>query len=242
VSVSHDVGKGVYNDLEYKYMALRAELSETQKLSESEIQEMAELSKKAVGNFDEGFLTKSKEQWVLVTRCWDGSKLRGWLYSSLERIGGTPSFLLGPGYIEPNSRADSVLKTLLSENYKKALLAFPDEDLLVGARLMDPKGFAVFKNLSDVLPRFNYKPTGEERAWGRRLAKRFGLESCYDDRSFTVKGNGEAPSVFEFSSPKAVLNKDIYELFKGLNKKAKDTLIVFGWAMAEDLLAGKFMK
>lgn len=223
-------------------MALKVELKDTHRLTETEIEEIANLSQKAQGHFDEGFLTKAKEQWVLITRCWDGTKLKGWAYSSLERIGGTPSFLLGPGYIEPNGRADSVLKNIMGENYKKALLAFPDEDVLVGARLIDPKAFLIFRNLSDVLPRFNYKPTGEERAWGRRLAKRFGLESCYDDRSFTVKGNGEAPSVFEFDSPKFSPSQEVIELFKPLDKENKDTLIAFGWAMAENLLAGKYMK
>ena len=34
----------------------------------------------------------------------------------------------------------------------------------------------VFKHLDDLIPRSGHRAVGEERAWGRRLAKRFGVE------------------------------------------------------------------
>ena len=41
--------------------------------------------------------------------------------------------------------------------------------------------------LDDVCPRPKYSPNGEERAWGRRLARRFGCDARYDDRSFRLE-------------------------------------------------------
>ena len=83
------------------------------------------------------------------------------------------------------------------------MLAFPDEDVLIGTRFTTPAGFEAFKALNDVVPRPDHKASGEERAWGRRLAKRFGVDTAaYDDRSFMAKGNGNLPEVLDHESLK----------------------------------------
>ncbi|MGK3933885.1 hypothetical protein ABI069_15175, partial [Enterococcus faecium] len=68
---------------------------------------------------------------------------------------------------------------------------------------VDPGAFAAFTGLEDVCPRPGHKPSGEERAWSRRLAKRFGAEGRIDDRSFVVTGDGSATGVFDFAPAKA---------------------------------------
>ena len=83
--------------------------------------------------------------------------------------------------------------------YRRAVLAFPDEDVLVGTRLAHASGFRAFRGLEDVVPRPDHRATGEERAWGRRLAKRFGAEGQLDDRTFVIKGDGDAAGLLDYA-------------------------------------------
>ena len=77
---------------------------------------------------------------------------------------------------------------------------------------------------------------GEERAWGRRLAKRFGVESNYDEKTFTVKANGQTGYIdFEASKPESV-DATRRELFAGVPAAKGGALVVYGWTMAEDLV------
>jgi hypothetical protein len=98
-----------------------------------------------------------------------------------------------------------------------------------------PSGFDAFKALSDIVPRPDHRAVGEERAWGRRLAKRFHVESGYDEKTFQVKGNTSGLFDYESLKPETV-PADVEALFKGLRRAKGDVLIAFGWAMAEDLL------
>src|SRR5205085_12014468 len=92
------------------------------------------------------------------------------------RIGGTPCVLVGLASVKRSSRRDAALRALVNDELRRAVLAFPDEDVLIGAKFSDPAGLQALKGLQDVVPRPGHKATGEERAWRRRLAKRFGAE------------------------------------------------------------------
>ena len=121
----------------------------------------------------------------------EGNLLRGFSFSTLERIGGTPCILLGVAEVKRSSKRDSVLKAIMGDNFRRALMAFPDEDVLVGTRMNNAGALDAFKLLTDIVPRPGHKASGEERAWGRRLAKRFGIEDGrYDAHAFTVTGDG----------------------------------------------------
>ena len=159
---------------------------DTTALSDAELAEMADLCVDREPNFDIGFLSKQREEWVLVTHAREGNKLRGYAFCTLERIGGTPSLLVGLLLVDRNAKSDQTLKTILHDQFRRALLAFPDEDVLLGARLTAPDGYRAFTGLDDVVPRLGYRPTGEDRAWGRRLAKRFGSEKSIDDKTFIM--------------------------------------------------------
>jgi hypothetical protein len=128
---------------------------------------------------------------------------------------------------------------MMGDKYRRALLAFPDEDVLVGTRLLGSEGFRAFTGLTDVVPGPGHKATGEERAWGRRLAKRFGADGRIDDRSFVVVGDGCEAGGFDFVSPKASAGSEIGVFFEGVDIGAGGRLVAFGWAMAEDLAAGR---
>jgi hypothetical protein len=130
-----------------------------------------------------------------------------------------------------------VLRAMMLDQYRRAVLAFPDEDVLVGTRFNNAGGFEAFKTLLDIIPRPEHRVTGEERAWGRRLAKRFGIESNqYDDRNFIAKGDGGLSCLFDHESLKPEkFDPAVAAYFDRVDEKRGDTLIAFGWAMAEDL-------
>jgi hypothetical protein len=134
------------------------------------------------------------------------------------------------------ARRDAVLRCLIGEQLRRAVLAFPDEDVLVGTRFLDPSGFAAFEGLEDIVPRPGHKASGEERAWGRRLAKRFGAEGRVDDRTFLIAGTGDTPPALDHECiDPSGLDPAVVTFFD--NRSRGDALIGFGWAMAEYLAA-----
>ena len=219
-------------------MALQAETKDCTGLSDSELSEMADICADGSAGYDVGILSKQVEEWVLVTQVRDGAKLNAFSFSTLERIGGTPSVLIGMASVKRGPRRDAVLRTLIGEQLRRAVLAFPDEDVLVGTRLLDPSGFAAFEGLEDIVPRPGHKATGEERAWGRRLAKRFGCDGRVDDRTFLVTGTGDTPPALDHECIDAsLLDPAVVAFFAAADRSRGDALIGFGWAMAEYLAA-----
>jgi len=109
--------------------------------------------------------------------------------------------------------------------------------VLMGTRFATASGFEAFRTLDDIIPRPDHKVTGEERAWGRRLAKRFGIDtSSYDDKTFIATGDGSFPLALDYESLEAdKIDPQIVALFKNVGAKRGDSLVAFGWAMAEDL-------
>ena len=97
----------------------------------------------------------------------------------------------------------------MADQYRRALLAFPDEDVLLGTRLLGPEGFRAFYGLQDVVPFPEHKSSGEERAWARRLSKRFGCESKLDDRTFVLKGDGSVAGGLDFFAQKVKIPEGV---------------------------------
>jgi len=207
-------------------------------LSDADLAEMAELCGGSGCAFEIGVLSKQAESWVLVTLARDPvDALVGYSFCTLERIGGTPSVLIGLASIGMHDHREEILDAILRDQMRRAVLAFPDEDVLVGSRLATPSTFSAFARFNDVIPRPGHKASGEERAWGRRLAKRFGIETAsYNDRAFTVSGDGSPSPIFDYVAPDHhVVEVEVAALFDPLDTNAGDVLIGFGWAMAEDL-------
>ena len=117
------------------------------------------------------------------------------------------------------------------------MLAFPDEDVLVGTRFTNAGGFEAFKALGEIVPRPEHRASGEERAWGRRLAKRFGVDNGgYRDRDFVITGDNTFPLVLDHESLKPDHHDpEVVALFVEVDDNRGDSLIAFGWAMAEQL-------
>ena len=218
-------------------MAIAVETQDCTSLGDSDLVEMADLCAASTEAYEAGSLSKQAEAWVLVTQARDNGRLRGFSFCTLERIGGTPCVLIGAGHTCRTTRRDTVLRALVADQLRRAALSFPDEDVLVGMQINDAGAFEAFKSLHDVVPRPGHKATGEERAWGRRLAKRFGIGSfSYEDRIFTTRGKGARPAVMDHASLKP--DKTPAEAAALLDKLVLDdgdTLIVHGWVMAEEL-------
>ncbi|MGC8481191.1 MAG: hypothetical protein ACP5PJ_06545 [Acidimicrobiales bacterium] len=219
-------------------MAIDVTTRDASSLGDAELGEIAEFALSRGTGFDIGLLSKLRDEWVLCSDVREDGALRAVTLCSLERIGGTPCILLGVALTAPGPQEKDYLFELLAECYRKALLAFPDEDVLVGVRLASPSGYDVFTGLEDVVPRPDHKPSGEERAWARRLAKRFGVETHLDDRSFIVRGDGE-PTAHLVYGDTAFRSEEGYGVhFSEVEADRFDTLVAFGWAMAERLADG----
>jgi hypothetical protein len=214
-------------------MPIDVETKDTTALSDAELSDMADISADGAVSYDVGVLSKARDEWVLVTQAHEQGRLGGFAFCTLERIGGTPCVLIGLASMARGDGGAAVLRSVVGDELRRAVLAFPDEDVLVATRLVDPSGYAVFEDLEDVVPRPGHRSSGEERAWARRLAKRFGAEGRVNDRTFVVEGNGEAPGILDYRDGSPGPEFDAF--FEPVDRERGDTLIVFGWAMAEDL-------
>jgi len=222
-------------------MATDVETKDCTSLSDAELTELGDICTDGPARFDIGLLSKQCEEWVLVTLARDAEGFQGFSFCTLERIGGTPSVLIGLASIKRTPQRHEILRAMMGDQLRRAVLAFPDEDVLIGTRLIDPAGFdafTAFTELHDIVPRPDHKATGEERAWGRRLAKRFGVDTEYHDRQFVAQGEGVAPCVLDHESldPDATA-PGVRAFFEEVDPARGDCLVAFGWAMAEDLAA-----
>jgi hypothetical protein len=183
-------------------------------------------------------LDQHVEQFPLIVLANHDEVLSGFLFGSLERIGGTPCILWGLGAIRKGKSARPALEELVGELYRRAAISFPDEDVLVAGRMAQPAAYSLLSSLADVCPRPKYSPNGEERAWGRRLARRFGCDGRYDDRTFRIAaGTGPEP-VFDTRSVK-MGGKAAVEIVGTVDPSRGEAIIAYGWAMAE-VLAERF--
>ena len=213
-------------------MPIQVETRDCAALTDADLDDMASMG----GAFDIGVLSKAKEDWVLSTIARVEDKLAGFTFSTLERIGGTPCVLIGLMSVKRTSKRDQVLKGLMGEAFHRALMAFPDEDVVIGSRFVVVDALEAFKQVDELIPRPGHRSVGEERAWGRRLAKRFGVDSSYDEQSFIVKSHGQSGFLDHETLKPDKIKPELAALFTAVNPKKGGSLVVHGWVMAEDLL------
>ena len=212
-------------------MAVVVHTNDASSLTDADLDEMGSME----GAFDIGALSKAKEDWVLATTARIDGKLHGFMFSTLERIGGTPCVLIGMLSVRRHSKRETVLRGLMHEAYHRALMAFPDEDVVVGSRFVSADAVDAFEKLDQVTPSPGIRAVGEERAWGRRLAKRFGVDARYEAEIF-VAHNGQSGFLdFESTKPEKI-DPDVAAMFQAVDAKAGDAMVIYGWTMAEDLV------
>ncbi len=213
-------------------MPIQVETRDCAALTDADLDELASMG----GAFDIGVLSKAKEDWVLCTTARADGKLHGFSFSTLERIGGTPCVLLGLVSVKRTSKRDQALKGLIGEAYHRALMAFPDEDVVVGSRFIAAGALEAVKALEEQIPRPGHRAVGEERAWGRRLAKRFGVDGNYDEQTFVVATNGQSGFIDHETLKPEKVGADVAAMFATVKTTQGGSLILHGWVMAEDLV------
>ncbi len=213
-------------------MTLQVATQDCSALSEAQLEEMLSIK----GLFTAAGFEKAKQDWVLCTLARLDGVLQGVTFSTLERIGGTPCVLIGLMTIKRIAKRDTILKGLMTEAYHRALMAFPDEDVVVGSRFATADGVEALKALTEMIPRSGHRAVGEERAWGRRLARRFAVDTQYDEQTFVVKTSGQSGFLDYESLKPEKINSKISELFETVNVKKGGVLILHGWTMAESLV------
>ena len=210
-------------------VAIEVRTTDCTALGDSDFVAMAELTVPTVG-WEVGMLSKQAEEWVLASQAFEKDKLRGFMLTTLERIGGTPALVIGIASICRSRQRGTVLRALMHENYHKALMAFPDEDVIVATRLAGPGPLEALAELDGVRPWPEVRANGEERAWGRRLSKRFGAVD-FNDRTMIARGDGDH-FVFDHESLKV---SDGAAVVDDCETENGHYVIGWGWAMAEFL-------
>ncbi len=218
-------------------MAIEVDTKDCTALSDTEMEEMAQISAHGGAvEYTVGLISKQAGEWVLVTQVRDNGRLMAYSFFTLERVGGTPAILIGMASVKRHSRRSTALRAMISDQLRRAVLAFPDEDVLVGAMMAEPSAYEAYSSLDSVVPRPGYRASGEDRAWGRRLVKRMGPAGTYADREFRIEGEGSIPLVIDHEAlDTGSIPEEISELFAGLEPSRGDCLVVHGWAMAEFL-------
>lgn len=212
-------------------MAIEVTTKDCSTLGDVEFAELAAVCADNEG-LDVGSLSKQAGEWVLLCRAYAAEDLCGFMFSTLERIGGTPAIIVGLAKTTPDDRRPSVLAALMSEQYHRALMAFPDEDVVVAVRINSSGGFEALSGLGGIRPWPGVRVDGEERAWGRRLAKMYGSDS-FDDRSMVARDERGCLVVAHESSD-ASIKQEVAPLVGSL-VGSDEMLIGWGWAYSEFL-------
>lgn len=219
-------------------MAIELTTKDAAALTDTELEELAAVAELQGAPFDFGFLSKQREEWVLAALATEGDLVLGGSVFTLERIGGTPCILVNLLVTRPKDRETETMMALMHEAYSRALLAFPDEDVLVATKVIEPAAYDLFAGLSDVVPRPGHRPSGEERAWARRLGKRFGLEQGLDDRAALATSPETQFGFVAYKLADTSTTGAYDEVFACCAPEAGQALIVSGWVLAEQLAEG----
>jgi hypothetical protein len=213
------------------------DIRDSASLKPAELDELSQVLRKAGSPLPDKTIDEQVERFSRVTMVTDDEEVHGFLFGSLERIGGTPCVLWGLGATDAaNGDAAPMLEAMTTELYRRAAISFPDEDVLVAGRIANPALYSLFGGLQEPCPRPGYRASGEDRAWGRRLAKRFGCDANYDDRAFRSAGSGSPEPKLDIELG-GDAEPEVAELLAPLDPNNGDTLIAFGWAPAESLAA-----
>ena len=103
-------------------MSIVVETKDCTALGDAELAEMADHCADQPYPYEIGLLSKQAEAWVLVAQARENGKLKGFAFFTLERIGGTPSVLLGLASVKRTSKRDSVLRAMMTDVLRRAVL------------------------------------------------------------------------------------------------------------------------
>ena len=151
---------------------------------------MADLCAERPPGFDIGFLSKEQNRGAEhASQAGEGTSSGATPFAPW-RGSGAPSLLVGlaPGRSDRSGRGGP------QGNHGGSVPACPLGLSRRGRPVGDPapvtRRLPGFRRPPGVVPFPEHRSSGEERAWARRLSKRFGCESRLDDRTFVLKGDG----------------------------------------------------
>ena len=163
-------------------------------------------------------------------------KLHGFSFSTLERIGGTPCVLHRHDERRRHSKRDQVLHGLMDEAYHRALMAFPDEDVVVGSRFVAADALDGFKELDEVTPQPGLAGGRRGAGVGSPARQAIRRRQAYDEKTFVVTANGRG-GFLDFESLEAREDRAAHiARCSTASPPTGGSLIVYGWTMAEDLV------
>src|ERR1041384_4394525 len=96
-------------------MSIQIETKDCTTLGDAEVAELADLCADEPIPYEVGVLSKQAEAWVLITEARENGKLKGFAFSTLERIGGTPCVLVGLASIKRGAKRDTVLRAIVQD-------------------------------------------------------------------------------------------------------------------------------
>src|SRR6266513_4880189 len=114
---------------------MRVESRDSLSLKPAELDEFGQLLVSVELPLKDDALDDHIERFPLVTRTTADDEIHGFLFGSLERIGGTPCVLWGLGATNANGEGGPLLEAMTTELYRRAAISFPDEDVLVAGRI-----------------------------------------------------------------------------------------------------------
>jgi len=196
-------------------------------LTQTDIEQMSALSSTGA-DWGEKIIEVCAEKWVLCITARHEDNLDGFLMTSLERIGGTPTVLIGLACLPKGDK--EVFQAIRSELLRKAFVSFPDEDVIITIRTSEYGPLNFLEGLDDCHPNVAKAPNGEQRAWGRRIAKRFEVGE-FDDVLMQASSEFEY-KFFDYPGDEASV-KETFTLSKDFNKFN----VAWGWALTEYLEA-----
>lgn len=128
---------------------MHVESRDSVSLKPAELDELGQLLSAVGVSLGDSDLDQQVEQFALVVQASEDGDRQGFLFGSLERVGGTPCILLGLGAVRRSRNANAVLKGLVAELYRRAAISFPDEDVLVAGQVAHPAAYALLSPLTD---------------------------------------------------------------------------------------------
>ena len=100
------------------------ESRDTVSLKPAELDEFGELLREAGYKIPDSVIDEHVEKYTIIVTARDVA-LEGFLFGSLERIGGTPATLWSFGAIRKSKKSKETAQALISELYRRSAISFP---------------------------------------------------------------------------------------------------------------------
>src|ERR671925_2119839 len=101
------------------------DIRDSASLKPAELDVLSQVLRDAGSPLDDSVLDQQVESFSRVSTVVEDDEVRGFLFGSLERIGGTPCVLWGLGAIRRGRQARVALDQLVGELYRRGALSFP---------------------------------------------------------------------------------------------------------------------